>query len=90
MPRVFLTRNSKREFERELACKELIGTFEKYRKMQDLNVADVCALAGIGKTRYHARLNAPDEFRLAELTAIIIALKIPADEVLPILHQILQ
>lgn len=86
MPKVYLTRNSKRDDERTAAFRELMATVYKHIHMQDITINEACALMGMGRSRFYSREVEPEKLRLDELISLRDALKIPYAEISPILE----
>ena len=73
MPRAYLTKNDKRDF-------QLVKNIRGRAKAYGLNMSDVAEHLGICSKTFYNRLNNPEDFTLGNLRDLAKILKISAEE----------
>ena len=89
MGRAYLGPKDKANAKRNEAFRELFGVVDKYSYIRNYNVSDLSKVSGFSMTTYYARRKQPDRLLFGELINLIQTLKIPYEEIEPLMKAIL-
>ena len=89
MGRAYLGPKDKADARRQAAFDELWGTIEKYHSMMSYERRDFLAVAGVTPGKFYARKKEPEKMQMGELIKLIGTLKIPYQEIEPMMKKIL-
>ena len=89
MGRAYLGPKDKANARRAEAFNEMFGIIEKYTYIRNYDATDLMKVVGFSRTTYYARRKQPDRLLFGELINLIQTLKIPYEEIEPLMKAIL-